>query len=63
MKKELEKRSICAWIGEGEQCRHPTIFGKSYCETHHERVYLTLFPEMATYIIEQELNSTSQNTN
>lgn len=46
---------MCAWIGDKEGCRHPTIYGKSYCETHHDRMYLTLFSEMADYIIEKEL--------
>jgi hypothetical protein len=57
MKKE-QKPQICQWIGEGEKCHHPTIYGKSYCEKHHDRVYLTLLPEMATYIIEKELKET-----
>jgi hypothetical protein len=47
--------SVCTWIGAGEKCHHPTIFGKSYCEKHHDRVYLTLLPEMANYILEKEL--------
>jgi hypothetical protein len=36
-------------------CKSSTIRGKSYCAKHHDRVYLTLLPEMATYIIEKEL--------
>jgi len=48
---------ICQWIGEGEGCRCPTIYGKAYCETHYDRVYLTLPFEMAVYIIEKELDS------
>ena len=55
-------RQVCAWIGEGEGCRHPTIIGKAYCEKHHDRMYITLLPEMATYIIEQELNPKKQDT-
>jgi len=47
--------NVCTWIGDEEGCRHPTIYGKSYCETHHSRMYITLFAEMADYIIEQEL--------
>ena len=47
--------NICTWIGNHEGCRHPTILGKSYCEKHHERMYVTLFPEMADFIIEKEL--------
>lgn len=50
-------KTMCEWIGEGEGCRHPTIFGKSYCEKHQDRMYLTLLPEMADYIIEKELSS------
>ena len=48
-------RNVCAWVGDGEGCRHPTIFGKAYCENHNERMYTTMPPEMANYIIEQEL--------
>ncbi len=54
-KKEINR--ICKWIGNGEGCRHPAIFGKFYCEVHHERVYLVLYKEMADYIIEKELNN------
>jgi len=55
---EQEKQShVCAWKGDGEGCRHPTMYGKSYCETHHDRIYLKLLPEMANYIIEKELRS------
>lgn len=46
---------VCRWIGEGEGCRHPTIYGKSYCEKHHERVYLITTNEIADYILEKEL--------
>ena len=56
-----EKRSvICAWIGGGECCRHPTMYGKSYCEVHHDRMYTTMLPEMANYIIEKELKEVLQ---
>ena len=55
-KEEKEEISeVCKWIGEGEGCRHPTIYGKSYCEKHHDRVYLVVLPEMADYIINKEL--------
>jgi hypothetical protein len=55
---EKKERRVCAWIGEGEGCRHPTIYGKAYCEDHQDRMYTTMYPEMANYIIEQELKST-----
>ena len=48
---------ICKWIGDGERCRHPTIFGKAYCEKHYDRMYISFLPEMADYIIEKELRS------
>lgn len=57
-----QKPQICQWIGDGEKCHHPTIYGKYYCEKHHDRMYLTLFPEMATYIIEKELKSILKDT-
>ncbi len=47
---------VCKWEGDGEGCRHPTIFGKAYCEHHYERMYETYLPEMADYIINKELN-------
>lgn len=46
---------VCAWVGDKEGCRHPTIFSKSYCEKHYDRMYLSVLPEMADYIIEKEL--------
>jgi len=54
---EKEEITICRWIGDGEKCRHPAMLGKSYCERHHDRVYLTMPPEMADYIIEKELSN------
>lgn len=53
--KQEEKILVCKWIGEGEGCRHPTVFGKSYCERHNNRMYETYYPEMADYLIEKEL--------
>ena len=47
-------RQVCAWIGSGEGCRHPTIVGKSYCEVHQNRMYIAMLPEMATYILDKE---------
>ncbi len=49
--------NVCKWIGESEGCRCPTIWGKAYCETHYDRMYLSLFPQMADYIIDKELNA------
>lgn len=51
---------VCVWHGEGEGCRQPSLLGKSYCETHHARVYITLYPEMANYIIDKELDKLEQ---
>jgi len=53
-----EKQTVvCQWIGDGEHCRQPTMLGKSYCEDHHSRIYLTILPEMADYIINKELKN------
>ena len=46
---------VCTWVGhETEGCRCPTIYGKSYCETHYARVYTVFLPEMAEYILESD---------
>jgi len=55
------KPTICTWIGDGEGCHHPTVYGKSYCEVHHDRIYLTLLPEMAMYIIDKEVKEIFKN--
>lgn len=47
---------VCCWIGYGEGCRQPTILGKSYCETHYNRIYETFLPETAEYIIDKEID-------
>jgi hypothetical protein len=47
----------CEWIGEDEGCNKTAIPAKSYCATHYERIYLTVLPEMATYIVEKELKN------
>ena len=47
---------VCEWIGDDEGCRHPKMYGKSYCETHYDRIYESYLPEMADYIINKELN-------
>ena len=49
--------NVCRWVGEGEGCRHPTIYGKAYCEKHHIRMYDTYLPEMADYVLNKELNA------
>jgi hypothetical protein len=53
--------NICEWIGAGEFCRQPTIFGKCYCESHNGRVYLNLPSEMADYLINQEVDTILKN--
>ena len=45
----------CTWIGDGENCQKDAVSGRSYCERHHNRMYIVLLPEMADYIIEKEL--------
>lgn len=60
---ENEKNLMCHWIGEGERCRHPAMFGKSYCEVHHDRMYIVMLPEMADYIIEKELKADLRDIN
>lgn len=57
-RENMEEKNVCIWVGDGEGCRQPTIYGKSYCEQHQDRMYLTLLPEMAQYIIEKELKDT-----
>lgn len=59
--KKYKKFNVCAWVGDGEGCRQPTVYSKSYCEEHHDRVFLKLLPEMADYIIEKELSSVKGN--
>ena len=48
---------VCTWIGEGERCRCPTLYSKAYCETHYDRMYITMLPEMANYIIDKTLDN------
>lgn len=57
MSDNIELKRVCCWIGNGEGCRQPTIFSKSYCETHYERVYEKFLPETATYLIDKEVNA------
>lgn len=54
---------VCCWIGDDEGCREPAIVGKSYCETHYDRVYLTMPEEMANFLIEKELKDGSRRYN
>ena len=51
----MNKENICTWIGDGEFCKHNSILGHSYCERHHDRMYIILLPEMADFIIDKEL--------
>jgi len=48
--------NVCLWIGRGEGCRHPAMWRKSYCEDHYSRIYLTIPPEMAEYIVDNEID-------
>ena len=52
-------QNVCTWIGDGEKCHLPTIFGKSYCEKHYDRMYDTYLPEMATYVLDKELEDST----
>ena len=61
MENKEEKSLICQWIGDGEGCRYQTIHGRSYCEVHHDRMYVVMPPEMADYIIEKELRADLHN--
>lgn len=47
---------FCAWVGEGEGCKHLPLHGKSYCQSHNNRMYSKYLPEMADYVINKELN-------
>lgn len=51
------KINECLWIGDGEHCDSDAITDKNYCKKHHDRVYTTMYPEMADYIIEKEQKS------
>ena len=55
-----EQVFVCKWIGEGEKCCRPTIYGKSYCEQHYERIYTVMYPAMVDYIIDKELHNTDK---
>ena len=48
---------VCKWIGNGEGCRHPTIYRKSYCEKHYRKVYMILPAKKANLMIEKETES------
>jgi hypothetical protein len=50
-------RCVCAWRGNGEGCRQPTIYGFAYCESHYNIMYTTVSEKMAEAIIEEELSS------
>ncbi len=48
----------CKWIEVDHICKNSAINGKPYCLAHCSRAYISVPPEMADYIIEQELKST-----
>jgi hypothetical protein len=54
-------QQVCLWHGDGEGCRRPTIYGKSYCELHYSRIYEPYLTEMADYIVNKEVNETLAN--
>ena len=59
----MNKENKCLWIGDGEGCNHNNIIGRSYCEKHYERIYISLLPEMAQYLVDKEVKSIFQNSN
>lgn len=50
----LNIAQVCLWIGDGNGCRHPTIYGKAYCEEHYALVYHQYSVEAANCIIEED---------
>lgn len=55
---EIKYNSTCSWIdADIGTCNHVSIPGKSYCKAHYDRMYLTMPPEMAQYIIDKEVKS------
>lgn len=51
------KINKCLWIGDGERCDSDALIDKNYCKIHYDRVYTTMYPEMAEYIIERQHTS------
>lgn len=52
----MEIIQVCQWIGDNDVCRQSTIFGKSYCETHYAKSYITVPTSVADDIIDKELS-------
>ena len=59
----MAKIQVCRWIGDGEGCRQPSMYGLAYCEQHHERMYDTYLPEMADYVLAKEFKLNTQQNN
>ncbi len=53
---EVQGITNCAWVGDGEGCKHLSLIGKSYCNAHNNRVYSKYLTEMADYVINKELD-------
>lgn len=53
-------QNICKWIGDNEFCRSITILGRSYCEKHNDRMFVSLYPEMADFILDKELSKNAK---
>jgi len=48
---------VCKWIGNNEGCRHPSMYNKSYCEDHYDRIYHRYPTHVALSLIEKDINS------
>lgn len=56
----IKLENTCCWISDEEGCNKPALRGKSYCQSHYDRVYLKVYPETADYIVDKEVNELLQ---
>jgi len=51
------KAITCEWISDNTKCRRPTLAGKSYCDDHYHRVFITMTDEEVDALVDAELHT------
>jgi hypothetical protein len=50
------KPVTCEWTLDKDRCRRPTLAGKSYCDDHYHRVFVTMSDDEVDNLVDSALD-------